>query len=68
MSPAGELDSYPGDITLEVELSVRDNRGRVRKVRYWPYGDDVVETHDLLLKPGMTEAEKTACGRKLGGL
>jgi predicted metalloprotease with PDZ domain len=57
-----------GDTSREVELSVRDARGRVRQVRYWPYGDDVIEDHDLLLKPGMTEAETIACGRKIGGL
>jgi predicted metalloprotease with PDZ domain len=57
-----------GDTQVQVEIVVRDPRGRPRKVAYWPYGDDAIETHDLLLKPGMTSAETAACGRTMAGL
>lgn len=66
-----KLDSWTlkdGDTQVQVELVTRDARGRIRKVSYWPYGDDVTETHDLLLKPGMSAAETAGCVRKIGGL
>jgi predicted metalloprotease with PDZ domain len=65
------LDSWTlkeGDTQVQVELVTRDARGRARKVAFWPYGDDVIETHDLLLKPGMTAAETVTCAGKMAGL
>ena len=57
----------PGDTQVQVEVNVRDARGRPRKVVYWPYGDDVIETHDLLLKPGMTPPKPRPAGRRSPG-
>ncbi|WP_293676526.1 hypothetical protein [uncultured Phenylobacterium sp.] len=59
-----------GDMTRMIELAVRPagRRAKPRRIAYWPYGDATVETRRLQLTPGMTEAQKVACGRKISGL
>jgi hypothetical protein len=59
-----------GDMTRQIELTVRPpgRRAKPKKVAYWPYGDSDVESRALQLTPGMTDAQRAACGRKIGGL
>ena len=56
-----------GDMTREIELTVRDGRKRVKRVRYWPYGDADTETRKLQLATGLSGEKLAACGRKIGG-
>jgi len=60
----------PGDMTREVELTVRQARrnARPRTIRYWPYGDNDVESRKIQITPDLTREQLAACGRKLGGL
>ena len=65
------LDSWtlqPGDMSREIELTVRPARGKPRKIRYWPYGDSEVQTRRLQLTPGLSPERVAACGRKIGGV
>lgn len=63
------MDLKPGDLTREITLTVRPAKGgRARTIRYWPYGDNDVETRKLQLAVGLSDAAKAACGRKIGGL
>ncbi|WP_293901287.1 hypothetical protein [Phenylobacterium sp.] len=62
-----------GDMTRQIELTVRPpaRRGvkaRPRTIAYWPYGDVDTQTRALQLTPGMSEAARAACGKKIGGL
>ena len=59
-----------GDMTREIELTVRPTGkpARLRKIRFWPYGDVDVETRRLQLAGGLTEQALAACSRKIGGL
>ena len=59
-----------GDMTRMIELTIRPpgKKAKLRRIAYWPYGDVDTQTRTLRLTPGMTEAARTACGRKLGGL
>jgi hypothetical protein len=53
-----------------IELTVRPagKKAKPRKIAYWPYGDVDTQTRVLRLTPGMTDAARAACGRKIGGL
>jgi len=64
------MDLKAGDMNREIVLTVRpaNGRGRARTLRYWPYGDVDVQTRVLRLTPGLSEAQRTACARKIGGL
>lgn len=63
------LDLKAGDMTREIVLTVRPAKGgRVRTIRYWPYGDNDVETRRLRLATGLSSEALAACGRKIGGL
>ena len=59
-----------GDMTRMIELTVRPagKKAKPRKIAYWPYGDVDTQTRVLRLTPGMSDAARTACGRKIGGL
>jgi predicted metalloprotease with PDZ domain len=57
----------PGDMTHEIELTVRDSRKRVRKIRYWPYGDADVESRKLRIAVGLTGDKLAACANKIAG-
>lgn len=57
-----------GDMTHEIELTVRDARKRAKQVRYWPYGDGDVETRKLQFATDVSGDRLAACGRKLAGL
>jgi len=59
-----------GDMTRMIELTIRTpgRKAKPRKIAYWPYGDVDTQTRTLRLMPGMTEAARGACGRKIGGL
>ena len=59
-----------GDMTRQIDLTIRPpgKRSKPKKLTYWPYGDATAETRKLQLTPGLTEAQRTACGRKIGGL
>lgn len=59
-----------GDMTRQIELTLRPlgKRAKPKKITFWPYGDATAETRKLQLTPGMTEAQRTACARKIGGL
>jgi len=64
------MNLKPGDMTREIELTVRPARGNAkpRKLRYWPYGDTDVEARTLQLAMGLSGEALAACGRKIGGL
>lgn len=67
------LDSWtfvPGDTQTQIELTVRPSgkRAKPRHIAYWPYGDATAESRRLQLTPGLTAAQKTACGRRIAGL
>jgi len=64
------IDLKAGDMTREIVLTVRPARGggKPRTIRFWPYGDNDVETRRLQLATGLSDAALAACGRKLGGL
>jgi len=63
------MDLKPGDMTREIVLTVRPAKGgKARTIRFWPYGDNDVETRKLQLAVGLSDAARTACGRKIGGL
>lgn len=64
------IDLKPGDMTREIVLTVRPAKGRAkaRTLRYWPYGDNDVETRTLQLAMDLSGDKLAACGRKLGGL
>lgn len=59
-----------GDMTRMIELTLRPagKKAKPRKIAYWPYGDVDTQTRVLRLTPGMTDAARAACGRKIGGL
>jgi predicted metalloprotease with PDZ domain len=57
-----------GDTTTQVEFKVVERRGRKRTIRYWPYGDEDKSVRSLHLRARMTETEKAACARAIGGL
>jgi predicted metalloprotease with PDZ domain len=58
----------PGDMSREIQLTVRDGRKRAKTVRYWPYGDADVEARKLQLAFGLSGDKLAACGRKIAGL
>ncbi|MBU2308146.1 MAG: hypothetical protein KKG89_14930 [Alphaproteobacteria bacterium] len=63
------MDLKPGDMTREIIVTVRPARGgKARTIRYWPYGDNDVETRRLQLAAGLSGEALAACGRKIGGL
>jgi predicted metalloprotease with PDZ domain len=59
-----------GDTSRMVELTLRPagRAGRPKVISYWPYGDATTESRKLQLTPGMNDAARIACGRKIGGL
>ena len=59
-----------GDMTRQIELTLRPpgKRARPRKITFWPYGDATAETRKLQLTPGLTDAQRAACTRKIAGL
>lgn len=59
-----------GDMSRMIELTVRPpgRRAKPRRIAYWPYGDADVHTRVLRLTPGMSDAQRGACARKIGGL
>lgn len=62
------LSLTAGDITREVTANIRDGRHRPRTVRFWPYGDAVIEGRRLQLATGLSAEATFACGRKIAGL
>ena len=67
------LDSWvysAGDMNRQIELATRpaNGKGRARKITFWPYGDVDVRARKLQLTPGMGEARRAECGRRIGGL
>ena len=62
------LTVKPGDMTQEIQITVRDGKKKPKAVRYWPYGDNDVEVRKLALAVGLSGDALSACGRKLGGL
>jgi predicted metalloprotease with PDZ domain len=57
----------PGETTTQVELKVVEARNRKRTIRFWPYGDEDKSVRSLSLRARMTEAEKAACVKAIGG-
>lgn len=57
----------PGDTTAQIELKVVESKGRKRTIRYWPYGDADTSVRSLSLRARMTDAEKAACAKVIGG-
>lgn len=63
-----KMDLRVGDTSREIVLEVRDARGRARTIRYWPYGDNDLETRSLVMRDDLDEAGKAACARRIAGL
>lgn len=57
-----------GDISREVTARVRDPRRKPRTIRFWPYGDAVVESRRLQLAAGLPADAQAICARKIAGL
>lgn len=58
-----------GDMTRQVELTVRaaNGKGRPRRIAYWPYGDNDVSSRRLQLDPDLAGPALAACARRMGG-
>jgi predicted metalloprotease with PDZ domain len=57
----------PGETTTQIELKVVEAKNRKRTIRYWPYGDEDKSVRSLHLRARMTDAEKAACAKAIGG-
>lgn len=62
------LSLTAGDITREVTARVGDGRRKPRTVRFWPYGDAVIETRRLQRASSLSGDAMAACDRKIAGL